>query len=87
MCDDVAVVYAGEIIESGSLRDLFQNPQHPYTLGLFGSIPRIDDDSDRLHPIDGLRQTRQICPPAANFLPDAPMPRRSAVIRRWTCMK
>lgn len=72
MCDDVAVVYAGEIIESGSLRDLFQNPQHPYTLGLFGSIPRIDDDSDRLHPIDGLPPDPANLPSGCKFSPRCP---------------
>ncbi len=63
VCDDVAVIYAGEIIEKGSKRDIFKNPFHPYTLGLFGSLPRLDDDSERLHPIEGL-------PPDPSHLPD-----------------
>ena len=62
-CDDVAVIYAGEIIEYGSKRDLFKDPQHPYTLGLFGSLPDMAKDSARLHPIPGL-------PPDPTHLPD-----------------
>ncbi|MGM9594225.1 MAG: ABC transporter ATP-binding protein [Candidatus Onthomonas sp.] len=72
MCDDVAVVYAGEVIESGSLRDLFKNPKHPYTLGLFGSIPRVDDDSDRLHPIEGLPPDPANLPEGCKFSPRCP---------------
>lgn len=61
-CDKVAVIYAGEIVESGSKEQLFRNPQHPYTLGLFGSLPKMDDDSKRLSPIKGL-------PPDPTHLP------------------
>ena len=53
-CNDVAIMYAGEIIEYGSLERIFHNPKHPYTIGLFGSIPSLDKDEDRLHPIEGL---------------------------------
>ena len=53
-CDKVAVIYAGEIMESGSKEDLFLKPSHPYTLGLFGSLPKMDDDSKRLTPIRGM---------------------------------
>ena len=52
-CDKVAVIYAGQIMESGSREDLFLEPTHPYTLGLFGSLPKLDDDSKRLTPIPG----------------------------------
>ncbi|MGM9522557.1 MAG: ABC transporter ATP-binding protein [Oscillospiraceae bacterium] len=72
MCDDVAVVYAGEIIESGTLRDIFKNPKHPYTLGLFGSIPRIDDDSERLSPIAGLPPNPAKLPEGCKFNPRCP---------------
>jgi peptide/nickel transport system ATP-binding protein len=44
VCDDVAVIYAGEIIEQGSKRDLFKHAAHPYTLGLFGSLPSMSQD-------------------------------------------
>ena len=53
-CNRVAVVYAGEIIESGMLEDIFDYPMHPYTLGLFGSIPSLYKDIRRLSPIPGL---------------------------------
>ena len=53
-CDEVMIMYAGEIVESGSLERIFHNPKHPYTLGLFGSLPSLDKDVERLTPIPGL---------------------------------
>lgn len=53
-CDNVAVVYAGEIIERGSKEDIFDHPSHPYTIGLFGALPDISKDMKRLSPIEGL---------------------------------
>ncbi len=53
-CDKAAVMYAGEIVESGSLEDIFDRTMHPYTVGLFGSIPSMDKDVHRLSPIEGL---------------------------------
>ncbi|MCL1806041.1 MAG: ABC transporter ATP-binding protein, partial [Clostridiales bacterium] len=53
-CDEVAIMYAGEIVEYGLLEHLFHNAKHPYTIGLFGSIPSLDKDVDRLSPIQGL---------------------------------
>jgi peptide/nickel transport system ATP-binding protein len=53
-CDEVAIMYAGEIVEYGSLERIFHNAKHPYTIGLFGSIPSLDKDVDRLSPIQGL---------------------------------
>ena len=55
-CDRVAIMYAGEIVEQGTLEDIFdtERPHHPYTIGLFGSIPNLEVKTDRLHPIDGL---------------------------------
>lgn len=54
MCDKCAVVYAGEIVESGTVEHIFHNPQHPYTKGLFDSLPDLDSDVERLKPIKGL---------------------------------
>lgn len=54
ICDKVAIMYAGEIIEFGTLEDIFNNTKHPYTVGLFNSIPNLYDDVDRLEPIKGL---------------------------------
>ncbi len=53
LCDRVSVMYAGNIVESGSTRAIFKNPQHPYTLGLLNAIPRVDLDLDRLAVING----------------------------------
>ncbi|MFO7926329.1 MAG: ABC transporter ATP-binding protein [Halobacteriota archaeon] len=53
MCDRVGVMYAGEIVERGTLTDVFDDPVHPYTNGLLGSIPDLDGASGRLSPITG----------------------------------
>ena len=54
MCDKCAVIYAGEIVEYGSLEDIFENPMHPYTRGLFNAIPNLEDDKERLYAIPGM---------------------------------
>lgn len=54
VCDEVAIMYAGRIIEHGNLVDIFENPKHPYTEGLFNSIPNIDNRKAELKPIKGL---------------------------------
>ena len=53
LCDRCAVMYGGEIVECGTLRDIFKDPRHPYTRGLFDSLPRMDDNA-RLKPIKGM---------------------------------
>ena len=53
-CDYVSVIYAGEIVETGTVHDIFRNKLHPYTAGLFSSIPNINEDVGRLVPIEGL---------------------------------
>lgn len=72
MCDSVAVVYAGEIVESGSLEDIFEATSHPYTQGLFASMPRIDSDAQRLHPIAGLPPNPADLPKGCKFAPRCP---------------
>jgi peptide/nickel transport system ATP-binding protein len=52
-CDDVAVMYAGEIVEQAPVKDLFRFPQHPYTIGLMGSLPRLDEKREKLAVIEG----------------------------------
>jgi peptide/nickel transport system ATP-binding protein/oligopeptide transport system ATP-binding protein len=53
MADEVAVMYAGRVVERSPGPDIFDDPQHPYTLGLLGSIPKIEEDRDRLLAIEG----------------------------------
>ncbi len=53
MCDRVGVMYAGEIVERGTLEDVFDEPVHPYTQGLIGSIPDLEGSHQRLEPIPG----------------------------------
>ncbi len=53
MADEIAVMYAGRVVERASGANLFDDPQHPYTLGLLGSIPKLDEDRDRLLAIEG----------------------------------
>ena len=54
MCDHCAVMYAGEIVEYGTVEQIFDNPKHPYTKALYQSIPSLDKDVERLHVIPGL---------------------------------
>lgn len=72
-CDKVAVMYAGEIIEQGRLEDVFEaEKNHPYTKGLFGSIPNIEEKTDRLSPINGLMPDPTVLPKGCNFSPRCP---------------
>lgn len=68
-CDQVAVIYAGEIVELASKEDLFLHPTHPYTIGLFGSIPSLLEDVDRLTPIPGLPANPEKLPEGCHFHP------------------
>src|SRR5205807_10173229 len=54
VCDEVTVMYAGEIVERAPVDELFANPQHPYTVGLLGSIPRLDRRAAHLATIEGM---------------------------------
>jgi len=54
VCDKVAVIYAGEVVEYGTAEHIFNNPQHPYTLALFDALPSLDKEVTRLHSIEGL---------------------------------
>jgi len=72
MADDVAVMYAGRVVERASARDLFDDPQHPYTLGLLGSVPRLDLDRERLTAIEGSVPPPFAWPPGCRFAPRCP---------------
>lgn len=71
-CDEVAIVYAGEIVEIGSLRDIFKNPCHPYTNGLFGALPKLDEEVEWLSPIEGLPPDPTALPQGCKFHPRCP---------------
>ena len=73
MCDDVAIVYGGQIVEKGSLEDIFDDPRHPYTLGLFGALPSMKEDEDaRLKPIAGMPPDPTQLPTGCYFHPRCP---------------
>ena len=71
-CDSVAVTYAGEIVESGTVEHIFDNPSHPYTIGLFGSLPKLDSNERRLHPIKGLMPDPTNLPKGCRFCERCP---------------
>lgn len=68
-CDTVAVMYAGKIVEYGTLRDVFNHPKHPYTEGLFNSLPNIRDKQAELKPIPGLMPDPTALPVGCAFEP------------------
>lgn len=67
VCDYVAIMYAGRIIEQGSLEDIFRRTKHPYTEGLFNSIPDIDNRKEKLKPIRGLMSDPCNLPEGCSF--------------------
>ena len=72
-CDTVAVMYAGKIIEYGRIADIFDGDKHhPYTVGLFGSIPNLEIEMERLSPIDGLMPDPTDLPDGCSFAPRCP---------------
>ena len=82
ICDKVAIMYAGSIVEQAEKNVLFTEPKHPYTIGLFNSIPDIDVDESILKPIKGLMPDPTDLPPGCPFHPrcDSAMPDCSRVI-------
>lgn len=66
-CDDVAIIYAGEIVEYGTIDQIYHNTKHPYTIGLFGSIPSLTSDVNRLKPIPGLMPDPTALPEGCHF--------------------
>ena len=72
VADQVLVMYAGQIVESADVADLFADPQHPYTIGLLGSIPRLDVDRIRLATIEGTVPSPNNQPKGCRFAPRCP---------------
>ncbi len=82
MCDEVAIVYAGEIVESGTLEDIFENPVHPYTIGLFGALPKLNEDVEWLSPIDGMPPDPTNLPEGCKFSPRCPYAKEQCICSR-----
>ena len=72
MCDNVAVMYAGEIVEFGTLEEVLEDPKHPYTRGLFESVPKLHEKTRRLKPIKGLMPDPANLPDGCKFHPRCP---------------
>ena len=71
-CDDIQVMYAGRVVEYGRTDDIYYHPHHPYTWGLLGSIPRVGEEGERLHPIKGLPPSLINVPSGCPFHPRCP---------------
>jgi peptide/nickel transport system ATP-binding protein len=71
-CDNIQVMYAGKAVEFGNTDDIYYQPHHPYTWGLLSSIPRLDDELDRLVPIQGAPPSLINVPPGCAFHPRCP---------------
>lgn len=69
VCEKVAIMYAGELVEYGTLDDIYNHTKHPYSIGLFTSIPSIDSDAERLTPIPGLMPDPTNLPEGCSFCP------------------
>lgn len=72
MCSKVAIMYAGEIVESGSVEDIYADRRHPYTIGLFNSVPNLEDEQTRLTPVNGLMPDPTDLPTGCKFHPRCP---------------
>lgn len=72
VCDHVAVIYAGEVVEYGSREELFDHPSHPYTKGLFGALPDLSKNVRRLSPVEGLPPDPSSLPEGCSFAPRCP---------------
>lgn len=70
-CDTVAVIYTGKVVEYGTVEEVFDSPKHPYTVGLFNSLPQ-SNKGGRLHPIEGLMPDPSNLPQGCTFHPRCP---------------
>jgi peptide/nickel transport system ATP-binding protein/oligopeptide transport system ATP-binding protein len=69
LCDRVLVMYAGKIVESGSVTDIFKEPAHPYTAGLIQSVPRLDEERETLYQVEGQPPDLGDLPRGCSFRP------------------
>jgi peptide/nickel transport system ATP-binding protein len=69
VCDEVAVIYAGEVVESGNIRDIYNDTRHPYTKGLFMALPGMNEDVSRLKPVKGMPPDPTDLPKGCRFHP------------------
>jgi peptide/nickel transport system ATP-binding protein len=72
LADEVVVMYSGRIVERAPVQRLFEHPQHPYTIGLLGSIPSLHLEQERLHAIDGQVPTPMSQVRGCRFAPRCP---------------
>jgi peptide/nickel transport system ATP-binding protein len=79
ICDEVAIMYAGRIVEKGTLEEVFDHTKHPYTEGLFNSLPNIEDRSAKLRPIPGLMPDPTKLPKGCAFAPRCPYARPECI--------
>src|SRR5690606_36847666 len=78
LSDDILVMYAGKCVERGTVEDVFYRPEHPYTWGLLGSMPRLDrEPTERLLPIKGTPPSLINVPPGCAFHPRCPYAERT----------
>ncbi|MFZ5816032.1 MAG: ABC transporter ATP-binding protein [Bacillota bacterium] len=73
MCERVVVMYAGKVVEEADAVNVFKHPLHPYTEGLLKSIPRMDEDVEKLHVIEGVVPNPLHLPPGCRFEPRCPI--------------
>ena len=87
VCDKVAVMYAGSIVEKGSVREVYKHTLHPYTQGLFDSLPNLDEDADRLKPIAGMMPDPSNLPKGCAFAPRCPKATERCLQERPTAIE
>jgi oligopeptide/dipeptide ABC transporter ATP-binding protein len=81
LADRVVVMYAGRVVETGDVFEIFNSPRHPYTIGLMGSLARLDAELDRLQPIPGQPPSLITLPPGCAFHPRCTVSQGRAICR------